>query len=90
MSARTLLVCTLLDDVRAVRAGLIHRAESDSALTAVRVQHNTLPAVPAQPILPPVRVIPAQWYPNRAARRAAGYVRGAGRPGDMRAYREID
>ena len=28
-----------------------------------------------------IRVKPKDWYPNRAARRKAGYVRGKGRPG---------
>lgn len=40
--------------------------------------------------MPPRRVIPARWHPNRAARRAAGYVRGSFFPGDTIAYRELD
>lgn len=36
------------------------------------------------------RVKPKDWYPNRAARRKAGYVRGQGRPGDTIIFAGID
>lgn len=38
----------------------------------------------------PRKVTPKEWFPNRKARRKAGYVRGLSRPGDTITYAAID